>query len=336
MFRPMALAVGLMLSPSAFASERVVGDVRVLSNVKESMPYPEGIVVKGDRFYVSGPAIFPTSGTPPSRIGVYDLKTGALLKTFEIKGQDLAQEHALSGLTMDAAGQLYVIETQQGVLRIDPETGAQERYATPLSPLEKGSPVFPLPNDLTFDAKGWLYITDSFQGAIWRVPPGGGAPVLWFRAPQLAVAPMQFGPNGMRSHPQRNEVWFLHTQNNALYSLPLVDKPKPAQLKVVHRFADGTGPDGVVFGKSGKLYVTLAISNQLAVLTPKGKGFTETHLGTTAPWDAPANMAFTGAGALLVTNHASLSRKAENFLVLDLFVKDEQAVSATATAKDTK
>jgi sugar lactone lactonase YvrE len=326
----MALAVGLVLSHPALAAERVVGDVHVLSDVEESVPYPEGIVVKGDRFYVSGPAIFPTAGSPPSRIGVFDVKTGALLKTLVIQGQDLAQEHALSSLTLDGEGRLYVIDTQQGVLRIDPETGAQERYAPPLAPLDKGSPMFPLPNDLTFDAKGWLYITDSFQGAIWRIPPGGGTPVVWFRAPPLAVGPMQFGPNGVRVHPHRNELWFLHTQRNVLYSLPLVEKPKASQLRQVHRFADGAGPDGVVFGKSGKLYVTLAISNQLAVLTPKGKGFTETHLGAKAPWDAPANMAFTDAGALLVTNHASLSRKAENFLVLDLFVKDAQAQSAKA------
>lgn len=333
MFRPMALAVGLVLSHPVSATERVVGDVRVLSDVEESVPFPEGIVVSGDKFYVSGPAIFPTSGTPPSRIGVFDVKTGELLKTLVIQGQDTAQEHALSSLTLDGAGRLYVIDTQQGVLRIDPETGAQEHYAPPLAPLEKGSPMFPLPNDLAFDAKGWLYITDSFQGAIWRIPPGGGAPVLWFRAPKLAVAPMQFGPNGVRVHPQRNELWFIHTQSNVLYSLPLVDKPKASQLRVVHRFAQGAGPDGVVFGKSGKLYVTLAISNQLAVLTPKGKGFTETHLGEKASWDAPANMAFTDTGALLVTNHASLSRKAENFLVLELFVKDAQAVSARVSAK---
>jgi len=332
----MALAVGLLLSPPISAAERAVGDVHVLADVEETVPFPEGIVVRGDKFYVSGPAIFPTAGTPPSRIGVFDVKTGALLKTLIIQGQDTTQEHALSNLTMDSEGRLYVLDTQQGVLRIEPETGAQERYAPPLTPLEKGSLMFPLPNDLTFDAKGWLYITDSFQGAIWRVPPGGGAPVVWFRAPQLAVGPMQFGPNGVRVHPQRNELWFLHTQRNLLYSLPLVDKPKASQLRVVHRFAEGAGPDGFIFGKSGKLYVTLAISNQLAVLTPKGKGFTESYLAEKAPWDAPANLDFTDAGALLVANHASLSRKAENFLVLDVFVKDSQAASRTpppATAK---
>lgn len=333
MFRPMALAVGLMLSHPVLAAERPVGDVRVLSDVKESVPYPEGIVVDGERFYVSGPAIFPTAGTPPSRIGVFEVKTGALLKTIEIQGQDIDQEHALSSLTMDGQGRLYVIDTQQGVLRINPETGAQERYAPPLTPLDKGSPAFPLPNDLVFDAKGWLYITDSFQGAIWRIPPGGGTPVVWFRAPQLAVGPMQFGPNGVRIHPKRNELWFLHTQSNVLYSLPLVDKPKASQMRVVHRFAEGTGPDGVVFGKSGKLYVTLAISNQLAVLTPKGKGFTQSLLGEKAPWDAPANMAFTGTGSLLVTNHASLSRRVESFAVLDVLVKDGQQTAVHATAK---
>lgn len=320
MLRTMLLAVGFMLSSSP-APDRPVGDMRVLVDAAASVPFPEGIAVDGDKFYVSGPAIFPTAGTPASHISVYDVRTGELLKKLVVKGQDLTQEHALSALTFDGAGRLYVIDTQQGILRFNVETGEQETYAGPLPALGKGT--FPLPNDLTFDKKGWLYVTDSFQGAIWRIPPGGGAPKLWFHSPVLATNALEFGPNGIRVHPQRNEVWFAHTQSGFLYSLPLVDKPKASQLKVVHRYAAGEGPDGLAFAKSGKLYVTLAFSNQVSVLTPKGKGFEETRIGGTGVWDAPANVAFTDMGEMLVTNHAIVSRKAENFAVLSVFMKDE-------------
>ena len=319
MLRRALLTTCLLLSSLAHAANpaRPVGDTRVLASTAATVPFPEGIAVKGNKAYVSGPATFPTAGTPASRIGIYDVRTGAFVRAVTIRGQDTTQEHALSNVAFDDAGRLYVIDTQQGVLRLDLETGEQERYAPPLWPIVEGS--FPLPNELVFDSAGWLYITDSFQGAVWRIPPGGGTPRVWFQAPELRTGPFRFGPNGARLNPERTELWFVHTESGAVYALPLVEQPRPEDLRLVYRFAPGVGADGIAFGKSGRLYVALAYVNAMAVLDFSTGKAVETRLGdASAPWDAPASLAFTHDGSLLVTNHAVYSGRTDHFLLLDI------------------
>lgn len=323
--RHLVLAAVLLLSSLAQASgsaERRPGSTRILVDPSVSVPFPEGIGVRGREVFVSGPATFGTAGTGPSEVRVYDVHTGELKRTLTIQGQDLSQEHALSCLTFDGRGRLYVVDTQQGILRLDPETGAQEVYAPPPYVLEPSSGAFPLPNDLTFDDRGFLYVTDSFQGTLWRIPPGGGSIQPWFRSARLASGPFQFGPNGIRLHPNGRELWFTHSQDESLYALPLVNAPRDSDLRRVHRFAPGSGPDGIAFGLTGRLYVALALSNQLGVLTPFFGRMLETRVGGQEPWDAPANIAFSGDGSALVTNHAIYSANPEHFLVLDVAVYD--------------
>jgi sugar lactone lactonase YvrE len=317
-----ALVVLLPSLTSALPSNRTVGDTRVLASTAGTVPFPEGVAVKGNKAYVSGPATFPTAGTPASRIGIYDIRTGALVREVTIQGQDTTQEHALSNVAFDDAGRLYVIDTQQGVLRLDLETGEQEHYAPPLPLIVPGS--FPLPNELVFDDAGWLYITDSFQGTLWRIPPGGGAPRPWFQAPELLTGPFRFGPNGARLSPSRTELWFVHSESGILYALPLVDQPRLSDLRRVYQFAPGNVPDGMAFGKSGRLYVALAQAHQVAVLDFTANGVVESRLGgTEAPWEAPASVAFTHEGSVLVTNHALFTGNPEHFLLLDLFVGEQ-------------
>jgi sugar lactone lactonase YvrE len=322
--RSLVLSAVLLLSTVSLAAdsaERTPGATSVLVGASTTVPFPEGIAVRGREVFVSGPATF-INNPPPSEVRVYDVDSGALKRTFSIKGQNPDLPRALSCLTFDGQGRLYVIDTQQGVLRLDPETGAQEVYAPPLYALDPGTGAFPLPNDLAFDDKGWLYITDSFQGALWRIPPGGGSIQPWFRSPLLATGPFQLGPNGIRLHPNGRELWFTHTQSESLYALPLVKAPREADLRLVHRFAAGSGPDGLAFGASERVYVTLAGSNQLAVLGSYFGRMIELRVGGQEPWDAPANVAFTGDGSALVTNHAIFTANPEHFQVLDVAVYD--------------
>ena len=71
------------------------GDVQVLATVP-APGFPEGIAVRGDRVYVAGPATFGTAGHIPSKVFAYDDRTGALLRTYDIQGENLSQEHANS------------------------------------------------------------------------------------------------------------------------------------------------------------------------------------------------------------------------------------------------
>jgi sugar lactone lactonase YvrE len=349
----LGLAASAVL-PAADAAQ--FGDVSVFAQVPVSglmTGYPEGIAVRGNRVYVSGPATFGTSlSDDPSPIFEFDRNTGALLRTLTVKGEQLlGSEHANSCVAFDGNGHLHVLNTQLGTLRINLQSEAQTTYAPPLpdhpacllglnkqpcTPTLADQP--PLPNDLVFDDAGNLYVTDSMQATIWRIPPGGGTPQVWFRDSRLAA--VYIGVNGIRLSPDRGRVFLSVTTDmlglGRIYTLPLVDKPKASDLKLFHTFAVGDGPDGFAFGVSGNLYVTLALPGKsgIAVLDPGGNEIARIAnppLSPLSPFDSPANVAFDGKGNLLVTNHAFATGVLlpDQFQVLRVYVNDLASPLAT-------
>ena len=248
----LAVAVSAVGTGVAGAAPRPFGDAKVLAQVPTPPGFPEGIAVSNNLVWVSGPATFGTAGQGPSKVLLYSALTGTLLKTFDTKGENLAQEHANSSVALDRLLRAYVLNTQLGVYRLT-LAGQQEQYSTPFPDLKPCSAVPAntacsptpfdapaLPNDLAFDAPGNLYVTDSLQATIWRVPRGGGVPQIWFQDARLASA--SFGPNGIRLDPGRTKVYFTVTADLAnrayVYTLPLVAKPaagRPDRVPRVHR-----------------------------------------------------------------------------------------------------
>jgi sugar lactone lactonase YvrE len=333
---PWLLAFAI-LPLTAFANNpqtRPYGDVQTLGTFPVPPGSPEGIAVKGNKAYVSGPARFATAGGPPSIVVVYDTRTGEQLETIQIQGEDLSQEHANSCVAFDGDGRLYVVNTQRGIVRIDLGSGVQTVYAPPVPQLN--APVPALPNDIAFDPAGNLYLTDSFQATIWRIPPGGGEPEAWFQDAALATA---FGANGIRLNPDRTKIYFAVTTQSldlngpftggTIYTLPLVDAPTAADLKVFHQY-NGEGPDGIAFGNSGRLYVMLASPgfSGVSVLSPTGAEVARfvNPLGPNfliSPFNSPANAAFDKHGSLLVTNHTFIFPGNES--VLSVYVNDKES-----------
>ena len=335
--------------PAAYAqkTDRPFGDVQVLAHVPQP-GLPEGIAVNGDRVYVAGPASFDTAGAPPSYVIAYDTRTGETLRTYTIQGEYLAAPHANSCIAFDGQGRLYVVNIQFGIIRIDLGSGQQEVYASTLPNLAPCSPsqsapcsptpidLPPLANDIAFDAAGNLYLTDSFQATIWRIPAGGGQPQIWFQDAALAT---NFGANGLRLSPDGSRIFFSVTSDASpfspaftggrIYSLPLVDQPTSADLQLFHQY-NGEAPDGIVFGRSGKLYVMLAIPgfSGISILRPDGTEETQLHNAPGSPffpYDSPANGAFDKHGSLLLSNHAFATLNPANFTVLSVFVDDKEA-----------
>src|SRR5918997_1549935 len=193
----LSLIAGLGLVPAGRAGaakqdDRPFGDVKVLATFPTPPGYPEGIAVKGNKFYVSGPARFGTAGHGPSKVVAFNRDTGALEATYDTQGEALAFEHANSCIAFDGNGKLYVLNTQLGMYRLDTGSGAQESYSTPFPDLPacdgNNAPCSPtsfdlpaLPNDIAFDEDGSAYVTDSLQATIWRVPAGGGTPQIYFQ-----------------------------------------------------------------------------------------------------------------------------------------------------------
>lgn len=323
----------------ASAQPRPFGDVRRLASVPTPPGFPEGIAVLGQRVYVAGPATFGTAGGPPSAVLVYSSSNGKLLETIPTIGEDLSQEHVNSGVAVDRQGRVYVLNTQLGVYRLT-RNGTQEPYSSPIpdlpqcgvapppcSPTPFDGP--PIPNDMAFDPEGNLYVTDSLQATIWRIPPGGGDPEIWFQDIRLATT--FFGVNGIRLSPDRQRVFFTVTADlnfqGFVYSLPLVDDPQPGDLQVFHQYTQGEGPDGLAFGQRGDLYVALAgiPHSGISILGPDGQErarLGNPQPGSGFPYDQPANIAFDGKGSLLVTNHAVTSGDPARFAVLDVYVND--------------
>ena len=338
--RQLLLLAALLVVPAAIHAapppSRPLGDSRLFTELPQQPGFPEGIAVEDGIVYVTGPAQFGSFVQPA--VLAYDLETGAKVREYPIAGQNPNAPQALAGIAFDKHGRLYALDIQLGIVRINVDTGAQEIYAPTLPII---SPQGPLPNEMIFDKKGNAYISDSFQGTIWRVPAGGGQPQVWFQDPHLAVP---FGANGMRIDHTGKNLYFsvsiapplvfdpdlpLPLGDGYIYRLPLVNQPQPADLTVFHHYGLGTIPDGIAFGKSKKLYVTLAGSNQISVLRPDGTeevrygGPIQNPNGPALPYANPAAIAFSDkARSLLVTNHAIFAPAPQPFAIFDVFVND--------------
>lgn len=334
-FAAAMLALGLT---SSAIHAQTLGDSKVFAPVA-APGYPEGIAVNGNTFYVSGPAAF---GQPlgSAYVKAYDLKTGAFEANYPITiTNPFAGMSGASCTAFGPDGDLYVVEPFVGIIRMGLDVANTQSIYSSFTPAGPS-----LLNDLAFDDDGNLYVTDSFAATIYRIPAGGGAPAAWFTDPRLAGDPaVPFGVNGIRFDKEKKNVYVTVTVENGtlngiIYKLPAVANPSAASLVEFHRYTLAMGlpaPDGIAFGKSGKLYVALAGTSQISVLRPDGSEEVR-YSGPAAnpggspnpmPWANPANIAFDKkTGSILVTNHASLVPFDPNlFCVFSVYVNDKSS-----------
>lgn len=343
-------ALTVTTSTATAAPARPYGDSRVVAQLPATPGYPEGIAVQDGVIYVATAARFGTSVVPPldpPEVQAFDAKTGALVGRWVVQDRDESQDHGLSGLAFDGAGRLYALDTQWGVIRFDPATTAspidlndpakraKHLYASafPDLPACAGCPVGgppSLPNDLAFASDGTLFVSDSLQGAVWRVaPPAPGTvatPEVWSQDSLIAGA---FGPNGIRFD-KHGVLHLVVSADSAgrgqIYRLRPDGTVDPA---AVHTYLLGEVPDNVAFGKSGRLYVALAGSNQIQVLAPDGSEITRfsgparRDGGLPVPYDMPSGVAIDSAGGrVLANNHSEVLGIPDRFVVFDVYVDD--------------
>lgn len=332
--RRLLIAAALaLLTISAAHAKRPLGDTRVLAVIPDP-GFPEGLAIRGSRAYVSTPSRSGTAGLGPSTIFAFSTSSGKVVRTYEIQGEVLAQDHSLNNIAFDRQHRLYALSSQLGLIRLDIRTGAQEVYAPPIpdlprcalapppcSPTANANP--PLANSLVFDPAGNAYITDSAQATIFRVPRGGGTPQIWFQDSRLDGI---VGTNGIRVSPDRQRIFvavtFTAAAQGFIYSLPLVDTPTAGDLTVFHTYTT-EAPDEIAFGRSGNLYVSLALANAASVLDPGGNEIAR-YSGPAddgTPIDAPSGVALRRR-SLLMNNHALFSQNEDNMVVFDIFVDD--------------
>lgn len=316
-----------------------IGDGRVFVSPEASPPFPEGIVADRNRIYVAGPAAFGINEGRPSEVRVFHRITGKRIDIIPLQGERLAEIHGVGGVTVDSQHRIYVVSNQLGIVRLSPiDNSYKQEIYSPVLPEIACNPSLPpslpcsLPNELAFDRNGYLYCSDSFQNTIFRIPPGGGVAEPWFHSDRLAgsaSALLPVGPNGIKTSPDGTEMYIAVTTSNSapggmIYRLPLVDVPQEKDLKVFHQYTQGEMPDGIAFGRSGKLYVALQVPSEISILNPDGREGMRLKGPTNCPiaYDTPADFAFDNKGSVLVTNHALFSGNPASFAVLKVFVSD--------------
>lgn len=266
-----------------------VGSAEIFATMPAGYEWPEGVVVDYDRelLYVTGPAAAPTAGLPASWVRVYDLNDGDLIDTLEADGENILFEHAFSESALDADGNLYVNSTQLGVVKFSivdtcfgPTWTQSLHTSTPFPQLIEVPPIPGLPpsipNGIVVGPAGELYVTDSIQGIIFMVPPGGGEPVPVIVDPLLGFfGGGRLGMNGIKLDPEREYLYFAFTggvpfpgapgATGKIYRVPLSDLGETPEI--VYEYGLNDLPDGLTFAQNGDLYAVLAGDNSVSVIS---------------------------------------------------------------------
>jgi DNA-binding beta-propeller fold protein YncE len=136
-----------------------------------------------------------------------------------------------------------------------------------------GSNNFPAPNAMVFDRAGNLYISDSFQGAIYKVANATtcAAPTCPITTvshdPLLATAGFPpFGANGLALSADEKTLFIAITGDNRVLKMDLVAAGAPITV-----FAESIhGADGLLF-ENGRLWVAANQADQVVALNEKGR-----------------------------------------------------------------
>lgn len=128
-----------------------------------------------------------------------------------------------------------------------------------------------VPNAMVLDKNGNLYISDSFQGAIFRISnvgscgPGCVVDVI-SHDPLLATAGFPpFGANGLALSRDQNTLFIANTGDDRVLKLDLTSKE-------VSVFAESiNGADGLAMDRRGRLWVAANQADEVVALNEKGK-----------------------------------------------------------------
>ena len=127
------------------------------------------------------------------------------------------------------------------------------------------------PNAMAFHSDGSLFVSDSFQGAIFRIEDvdlcsGGCAVTTFGHDALLATAGFPpFGANGIAFSPDEKSLFIANTGDDRILRMDL-------GTKNVEVFAESiNGADGIAFDASGHLWVAANQADEVVVLNGNGR-----------------------------------------------------------------
>jgi sugar lactone lactonase YvrE len=323
---------------SAKSSQVSVGPVQTLAHV----PYPGNpgaVAIDGNTMWVdNSSANFDRPFDSYSAVFAYDLQTGQLLPRSPnpiIVPKAPVAVMGLAGIALDSAGRMYIADMNGQVLRVDPTTNATTTYAA--VPTSTSTSLTAMPTFDVFGPDGSLYVGDASAPVIWRVPAGGGQAQPWFVDPRLSgLYGYGASVDGLAIDRSGRELYFATgpEADIRVYRLPLAH-PDASHLQLFHTYnlspelctanaahiTDPNGPvallgcagvndagaGGIVFGKSGRLYVSLLSVSQLSILDPSGNELLrfpdpQQNMQLENPVNGPFNLALDNFGRLLIAD----------------------------------
>ena len=222
---------------------------------------PEGLTVGPDgNVYVTTFGFNsqgPVSG--PGQLFVFK-PDGKLLRQVSVTG---SSPHLLGLRFNPFNGDLIVLDFGAGqALKVDPTTGAASVFMT-----VTGSSGL---NALTFDKAGNAYVSDSFQGIIWTVGPGGGAGAQWINDPLLRTTGFPpFGANGVDFTDDFHTLLVANTGDDRIIKIPVQGDGTAGTATILANAV--IAADGIVLDRHGNIWVASNQSDEMIVLNPSGK-----------------------------------------------------------------
>jgi hypothetical protein len=343
-----ALGCCLAVLPPSAGAARARFNTQLLSRI-QTPGFPALAYVHPNRRIYVGTYVNPQGDSQRSR--VFEFEGGTPVRSWTVPGQDLSKEHGVQVATSDSKGRLVLLDRNPArALLLNRGTGKFARYTTfadlpncpPLggqncSPSTIDGP--PVPNYAAWGPDGSLYVTDFEQAVIWRVPKGGGAARIWLADARLDGG--QFGTTGIMLGADRKTLFVgqgssgglnpggllpggsLNPTTGKIYKVGIQANGSPGSLQQLYESHPADLPDGFAIARSGNIYVPMAGSNQLAVVSPNGgetarfPGTPDGGNGSAVPFDTPSSARFLG-GSVIVANQ-SFGGSRDNQATLDVY-----------------
>jgi sugar lactone lactonase YvrE len=269
-FKIGAAALGLVLGVLAVAPAHAWkrGDVDVLAVLPDVTPgvksSVEGLTVGPDGNIYVPTFGFNAAGALTGNAVLFVLRPdGSLVRKVTIAN---SSPHMLGLAFNPVTNILWVLDFGAAkVLAVDPHTGSSSILAGPIP----GAGL----NALTFDSAGNGYVSDSFNGAIWKVPTYGGSYASWSSDPLLgngggSLTP-PFGANGVEFN---NAGTLMYVANTAFHQIIQIPVDSHGNAGTATIFITGiNAPDGIAIDRHGNLWVCANQEDEIVVLDPTGK-----------------------------------------------------------------